>query len=876
MKIDKLSNYLNVTVTTILGVVGALTGGPALQAVAFLPTVAYTLYSDLSERINLNNKNLNKNLETLLKETCLSTQKVLSKGNLERDNFFKYANAHIEMNKNITNVSDLLNIIQNDLEIEKKAQAVDLTSKDIHQIALLFMDEFISRLHKYPELESYLITISLFDHEKRITVLERAKESTIHDESSLTINISDDTQFYCNKFNETLFLHRGLPEENTISLKDIYTLPGADSIGQWRKVASKEYYDIKDAVKQFINYAPSKAGEQLFDILFIEGQAAMGKSSLIAWLCWHYNNKDESAKEVIGDRCLITIRLRDISHRYGVHDVLNLQQPFAQFYAYLLKKDESQLTQQPQWENNCKKIFRNTILILEGFDELCMVETLFDAGKSIYFQNLSNELSRMDCGCKVIVTTRPAYLNVEELDFPKAHLFIRPFSVKYREKWIEKYEKKQTVHNEIKEILLRDNIQVLKGIIDSPLTMYMIVARDVHISETSNLWNIYHQIFAEEVYKRNYEKGLPHEINQYKNFLYRLTAEIANAVSMEEHFYITVDKLLEIQQIRTLVDSLDGLDENKQPDYSRIKDILEDCFGLASYFKIIEKSDSDGQSKCAVEFYHNNIKDYFCCEYIWMNLERIYSKIPNNSLDSERWFISNFQNMFQFSVFLKDSSQGARSMSIRFLESKIYFLKENNIQTDFICQEMKNHYLQHFFGKMLQTGMLYHYDYTGKDNILDMMACIYSAVLSIYHAIYLPYLAENERISITEEEFIVGISASFIYRLLFPVMNIYNQSHIKFDGIMFSGIEFGRHNFSHCSFQHCLLIGCDFKDCDLRGADFSFSSLQNADLSKAIIDKTTKFTNAELKLTKITKKQIQFFNNRFEDELLIVDDSDET
>lgn len=67
---------------------------------------------------------------------------------------------------------------------------------------------------------------------------------------------------------------------------------------------------------------------------------------------------------------------------------------------------------------------------------------------------------------------------------------------------------------------------------------------------------------------------------------------------------------------------------------------------------------------------------------------------------------------------------------------------------------------------MLQTGMLYHYEYTGNENIIDMMTCIYSAVLGVYHTIYLPYLIKDERISITEEEYTVDISTSFIYRIL--------------------------------------------------------------------------------------------------------------
>lgn len=872
MNKEKIFDYLNVVATTTLGVVGSLTEIPALQALAFMPAVGHRIYTELSEDCHFADGNIGRDLEALLKDACLSTQEILSQGSKDKAEFFRYANARIEINKNITHLAAVTNAIRDDLEIEKRAQAVDLTTTDIREMAQLFAKNFTAILYKYPALESYLFTASLFDHEKRISYLEEAKTSTKYDVLPITELIQDDKKFYYEKFDETLFLHRGLPEEKVISLKELYTSPGAETKGHWRKTIKKASYDlIEDAIKQFISYSSNEPGAAPIDILFIEGQAAVGKSSLTAWLCWHYNNGDKISNEILGNRQLIVIKLRDISRSYATHGVLNFQLPFLQFYSYLLKKDESLLAQEPQWEENCKEIFKNSVLVLEGFDELCMVESLFEGGKSTYFQNLSNELSRMDCGCKVIVTTRPSYLKVEGLDFPKAHLSIRPFSVNKRESWLKKYETKCTVDDDIKRILLCDDIQVLDGIIDSPLTLYMIVAKNVHISETSSLWDIYNQIFSEEVYKRHYERGNPHDINQYRDLLYRLTSEIANAVSREEHLFATVDKLLEIKNVRTLLDHLHVLDKEKNPNYQSMKDILEDCFGLASYFKISEKADVDGQSKCAVEFYHNNIKDYFCCEYIWMNLERIYSKIPNDPFAMEKWFISNFQEMFQYSVFLKDSSEGARSMAIRFLESKIGYLKEHDIRTDFICQEMKNHYLQHFFGKMLQTGMLYHYEYTGKDNILDMIACIYSAVFSIYHTIYQPYLTKNEKIPIAKREFTIDIGTSFIYRLLFPVANIKNQSYVRFDGIMFSGIDFGQHDFSYSSFQNCLMIGCNFEDCDLRGTDFSFASLQHADLSKAIIDETTRFEGAEFEFTKITKEQSLYLSKWSKKGLLIID-----
>lgn len=871
MNADKLLGNLNTMATTILGTIGALTGNPAIQAVAFLPAVGNEIYTKLSEDKCFVSANINDDLKSLLKKTSLSTLEILSHESKTKADFFQYANARIEMNEAITSISSLIETIQNDLEMEQRYQKVDITPSDIQEIGQIFSKIFVDNLYKYTKLQNYLFSNSLSDHEKRIADLE--VQTSVEPIVLPTVKeFIDDKKFYCDKFSETLFLHKGLPQENAVSLSDVYTSPEVKTVGRWRATIKNESYNLaEDAIKDFINYSPTMPGTRLFDILFIEGQAAVGKSSLIAWLCWHYNKKDKTAINLLGNRQLITIKLRDISHTRLNQGVLNLQSPFLQFYAYLLKEDEHKLSKTPKLEDELKKVFANTILVLEGFDELCMVEELFEGGKYTYFQNLSNELTRMDCECKVIVTTRHSYLRIEGLDFPKAHISISPFSEMKRKIWLEKYESKCALDKDMKNILLRNDVQLLDGIIDSPLTLYMIVSKNVHISEASTLWDIYHQIFAEEVYQRHYEKGSPHDISLHRDLLYQLTAEIANAVSKEQHRYTTVNKLLEIQSIRKLLDGLHGFDKSQNPDYQTIKDILEECCGIASYFKISEKTDIDGQSKCAIEFYHNNIQDYFCCEYVWINLERIYSNVPDDTFAMEKWFISNFQKMFQYSTFLKYSSEGYRSMALRFLDSKVKYLKDSGIQTDFICQEIKKHYLQHFMGKMLQTGILYEYEYSGNENILSMMACIYSAVLSVYHTIYLPYLTGNEKIAIAEESVKMDINTSFIYRYLFLVANIIDQTHINFDGIMFSGINFGRHDFRFSSFKQCLMIGCDFENADLRGADFSFASLQRADFSKAIIDETTVFTKATFENTRVTRQQRLYLEKWTKKGLVVVD-----
>jgi len=875
MKRDKIGNYLNLIGTTVLGTIGALTGNIVLQAVAFFPAVVNQISSDLANHY-FNEESIKKELKSLVKETCNLTQKKLLEVSKAKADFWEYVEERLEESfDNVIPASQIIHTIQEELNMEVYEQFAYMTSNDVLEISQLFLESFISELAKYPKLKECMLEITLIDHENRITALEKIQPFVPYSISSLPNEIFEDTKYYCDKYDESLFLHRRLPEKNRIALKHIYTQPSAEVEKQyyWFKMikkntlkevdVNKSYINVTEGIKEFIDYNPLLPGENVIDILFIEGKAAMGKSSLISWLCWNYVNDKNEVKKIIGERRLITIKLRDITR--SDKGLLNIQSPFLQFCSYLFKVNEKELVSIQQWEEIRKKIFANTLLILEGFDELCMIEGIVGNGKNLYFQNLYQELNRMDCDCKIIVTTRPEYLNVEGLDFPKAHLAICPFTEKKRKEWLDKYELFAQVSSDTKKALIDGSTPVLDGIVDSPLTLYMIVARNVHISNNANLWYIYHEIFAEEIYKRDYEKGVPHAINTYKELLYRLTSEIANAVSSEQHLSITVDKLLDIKQIRNLLEQLEGEEKN-------IQEILEDCFGLASYFRISEKQYDNGKVISAVEFYHNNIKDYFYCEYLWFHLEDIYSNIPSNIHEQEEWFIGSFQELFQYSVCLKDSSEGVRARPIDFFESKVLYLKENNIQSNFVYQELKQHYFEHFFGKMLQTGFLHHYEYTGEDNILHMLTCIYSSVLSIYHTLYIPYLAYDEKIALAKESHVVDIGTSFVYRILFVLSNIYNLSHIKFDGIMLSKIEFGKHNFQNSSFRGCLLIGCDFNGCDLRGADFSSASLINADFRNAIIDDSTVFSKTtEFGYTKIEKDQLQYFAPWVDEDLVCTD-----
>lgn len=858
---DKLNESLINLSTSTIGIIGAVTQNPVVQAAAYIPSIAKEIKKCIGRENLQYDKELDSQLKQLFAQTCERTQDQLTPS---LQDVIRYANARIEY-KDLESfqISKLEDMLHSDLNDHIRSENLFITYKDISTISELFIKEFILLVPSFPKLSIVLTAQTIFDHEKRITRLEQRSPAVemrrIHPESSF----SDDIKYYCDKFEEPLFMHKHLPKEKTVYVKDVYTIPSAELCGTWAKTLDKtKDNSILDSIKQFLTFKPSLPGCDYYPILFVEGQAAMGKSSLISWLSWQYMHKTENINNLLLGRRLICVKLRDLQRSNG--EVLNRQQPFSQIMAYLLfHGDESCIDRIPEKTSEFKELFNHSLLILDGFDELCLIEKLYGdkRGKSIYFTNMVHQLERSGCDCKVIVTTRPTYLDIESLDFPKAHITISPFDASHRIKWFSKFEKKQHTSEAVREIIC-DAPQELTGIIESPLTLYMIAAKEIQITDKSNLWNIYNQVFGKEIYKRSYEIGEPHPIDQYQNLLFALIAEIAADITEEQHLAISVEKLLKREKIRDIINKLQELQENESSEYESLVKVLEDCFGLASYFK------SDGKN--GIEFYHNNIKDYFLCEYICLNLERIYATIPSNRIEREKWFLKSFQELFQYSTYLKNTPEGNCGMPITFFESKLRFLSQTDNLPSFIMDEIDKKYFKHFFGKMLQTGMLFSYGYTGEDSILNMITCIYASVFSIFHTVYLA-AAENALFEICEDDQTVDISTSFIFRHLFLTANIRDYRYVKFDSIMLSLIEFRDVNFKHASFMGSLMTYCSFKECDLRGANFTGATLSHADLSSAIIDEETCFDGAIFEQTRVNANQLQYFISVPKEKLIIIE-----
>ena len=245
-----------------------MTEGPALQAIAFLPAVAHTVYTEFLEDSHIKSGHFEKDLEALIKEACLSTQRILSQGNTERAKFFQYANARIEMNKNISSITELINIIQNDLEIENKAEASDLTTQDIYQIAILFVEQFVAELWQYPALENCLITSSLFNHEDRITNLEKAQTSDMHNGPTHTLNVEDNPQV----------IHRHHSNDSFTSFIDSIKFESNTTDALHFRNKQVGFYGRENETKIIEDFWAQKEKLLLYTIC---GEAGIGKSKLV-------------------------------------------------------------------------------------------------------------------------------------------------------------------------------------------------------------------------------------------------------------------------------------------------------------------------------------------------------------------------------------------------------------------------------------------------------------------------------------------------------------------------------------------------------------------------------------------------------------------
>ena len=158
--------------------------------------------------------------------------------------------------------------------------------------------------------------------------------------------------------------------------------------------------------------------------LFIEGDSGCGKTGLTEYLSYHYEKRDEISEKIFGNTQLITIRLRNLdipTDTSKAEERLTLA--ILRFLYDGKGKDRDNIRRFRKLESR--------ILLLDGYDEVCAIEGIRD------YQSVLWQLQNLDC--KIIVTTRPNYIRLDEADKHKLYwcIALQHFNVEQRQIWLE-------------------------------------------------------------------------------------------------------------------------------------------------------------------------------------------------------------------------------------------------------------------------------------------------------------------------------------------------------------------------------------------------------------------------------------------------------
>lgn len=610
-------------------------------------------------------------------------------------------------------------------------------------------------------------------------------------------NTSND--IYINSFKTPLFLHKKNTDKDDKNLEVVLS----------NLFVFQKYNNGKDDLQERLeNFIQSDS-----HVLIIEGDAGNGKSSLVGWMNYHYALNDDDSKNMFGDKMLVTIRLRDLNKEL-------IKENFCEaLFEYTKTHDPDEF----------ETIFENSVVVLDGYDELCMI--LGGTEYSLKDSMLEELLECFYDSLKFIITSRPHYINKNSLRIEYDSIYLNHFDKAKRDEWITAYRDKcrQSIDPNVLDFIKNIDENDAKGVCDTPFSLYMLAAnREMSEQVLNNSWALYHKIFYSaisetpynEIYSRIKKK---HSISKYKETIYQINEEIAyemykNNSKSESVFFLKDSKVKEI--VRRVAEK-NCTDED-------VKNLTEGSFALCCYWKNDAK---DG----AIEFYHNNIRDFFVCEKIFRELNKLYG---SDTSDKEiQKFIDKFCELFLYG--------GLADKVTEFIGLRTEFGIKNN-KNDFPKAEQAKKYLPQFFEVMLTNGG--RMNCVNSNNPFQAIINTLRCVAQVYRSVYRRYLNENEKIHWWNS--VDNVNRNGMLRYVFkPVFGV--------DGYIIGGFsDFSRVDLNDCDLGNAILLNQDFsnanlsysnlsnsilcnvhlKNADLRGADLRGADLREANFSEAHLE----------------------------------------
>lgn len=381
---------------------------------------------------------------------------------------------------------------------------------------------------------------------------------------------------YAKNYEEPLFMH--LYADPPVRLMDLYVDPAFTRYD----IPSR---DMAGCIEEFLHSDAYKR-ERFF---FIEGSAAIGKTSLVSWLCWHYRKKTPEGARMFGDRKLVCVRLRELDFQ----DAAKAEQVLLNYLG---------IPDIDAFESR----YPDAVVILDGADELSMVSNIPHGSVEEFLL----ELQRKFRSHKFLITTRPKFLEMgkfKSMVYDYRLIVLSHYNAQLRGEWLDRYQAcGQTVPENTERYIRSLQGMEENGIADTPLALYLLAQCDAESDLLGNQWALFHRIFSEAILKGEYNANFAESaalMDERSGAInYRVVQSIAYRMfrnATKERYYLNNGEIMEAIAECDL--------GNLSP--ARVR---ETC-ALCAYWK-------DGGNIGALEFYHNNIRDFFLCEYLCRHL----------------------------------------------------------------------------------------------------------------------------------------------------------------------------------------------------------------------------------------------------------------
>lgn len=376
-------------------------------------------------------------------------------------------------------------------------------------------------------------------------------------DKQIKIDSQYDKKFqFIEKYNKKLFLEEK-KEDNCIRLCDVYIEPRyiENEVCKNNTIECLEEFMFNDIDN---------------NILFIVGQSAIGKSSLLCDLI----NKHQCSSDIIA------LQSRELDDEKDLISALKRKLNFTDSY------------------------FANKILILDGLDESKTIKNSNNVNGIIreFICDLQNLVPKEN-SIKAIITIRKEYFrfshwkdNFENTRVIELLGFDSKQIIQFKEKYFSKKNNSDVLSKFLKSELSKKKL----GIISNPMMLYMICHYGETVGGNLSKSNIYEKIFGinGSLFKNLYKDKGYHENDENIKYVYNVIQNIAYSMFAQNTYFVSSQDDKEYKKILS----------NKFIRYTGMLNI---------------SSDINNNSK--LEFVHNSICSYYAAEYIYNQLYSIFT-----------------------------------------------------------------------------------------------------------------------------------------------------------------------------------------------------------------------------------------------------------